>query len=205
MKELLPKIIKENKQIIFNGNNYSDEWRKEAAKRGPAEPHQHGRRAARARRSRTSCKIFEKYKVLNGRELHARYEIAVETYVKTVNVEAQLMVLMANRYILPAALQLPEGRRRVGQGGEGRRRLEQGGEEAARSAHRRSSTICARDRQAREGPRAPRRRRREAREVHARHDRAGMDTLRESGDQIELLVPHELWPLPTYREMLFIK
>ncbi len=46
---------------------------------------------------------FEKYKVLNGRELHARYEIMVETYNKTVNVEGQLMVLMANRYILPAA------------------------------------------------------------------------------------------------------
>src|SRR5437667_6920407 len=47
---------------------------------------------------------FEKYKVLNGRELKARYEVMVETYNKTVNVEGQLMVLMANRYILPAAL-----------------------------------------------------------------------------------------------------
>ena len=49
--------------------------------------------------------IFEKYKVLNSRELHARYEVMVETYNKTVNVEGQLMVLMANRYILPAALE----------------------------------------------------------------------------------------------------
>src|SRR6185312_16147446 len=48
--------------------------------------------------------VFEKYKVLNGRELHARYEIMLEQYNKTVNVEGQLMVLMANRYILPAAL-----------------------------------------------------------------------------------------------------
>src|SRR5437667_5268260 len=47
---------------------------------------------------------FEKYKVLNERELRARYEVMLETYNKTVNVEAQLMVLMANRYILPAAL-----------------------------------------------------------------------------------------------------
>ena len=48
---------------------------------------------------------FEKYKILNERELHARYEIMVETYNKTVNIEGQLMVLMANRYILPAALE----------------------------------------------------------------------------------------------------
>jgi len=46
---------------------------------------------------------FEKYRVLSERELHARYEINLEAYNKTINVEGQLMVLMANRYILPAA------------------------------------------------------------------------------------------------------
>src|SRR6202030_1803711 len=50
-------------------------------------------------------KLFETYKILNQRELHARYEIMVETYNKTVNVEGQLMVLIANRYILPAAFE----------------------------------------------------------------------------------------------------
>ena len=49
--------------------------------------------------------VFEKYKILKEREVHARYEIMVETYNKTVNVEGQLMVLMANRYILPAAFE----------------------------------------------------------------------------------------------------
>src|SRR5207245_10309670 len=57
-------------------------------------------------------KAFEKYGVLNERELHARYEVALEQYNKTINIEAQLMVLMANRYILPAGYrfqgQLPE-------------------------------------------------------------------------------------------------
>ena len=103
--ELLPKVIKENKRIIFNGNDYSKEWEKEAGKRGllnlkntvDALP----QLVDQGRRSR----LFEKYKVLNERELHARYEIMVETYNKTVNVEGQLMVLMANRYILPAALE----------------------------------------------------------------------------------------------------
>ena len=49
-------------------------------------------------------KVFEKHKVLNARELKARCEINYEAYNKTINIEAQLMVLIANRYILPAAI-----------------------------------------------------------------------------------------------------
>src|SRR5205823_3444493 len=102
VKVLLTKLIKDNKRVIFNGNNYADEWQKEAGKRGLLN-------------LRTSVdaygevlkpdvvKAFEKYGVLNERELHARHEVALEQYNKTVNIEAQLMVLMANRYILPAA------------------------------------------------------------------------------------------------------
>src|SRR5438132_3404391 len=108
--ELLPKVIKENKRIIFNGNNYSKEWEKEAGKRGL----QNLRNTVDALPQLVTKEvvgIFEKYKVLNEREVHARYEVMVETYNKTVNVEGQLMVLMANRYVLPAAL---EYQKRVG-------------------------------------------------------------------------------------------
>src|SRR5207237_4066437 len=87
----------------FNGNNYSKEWEKEAAKRGLLNL----RNTVDALPQLVAPEVtdaFEKYKVLNGRELKARYEVMVETYNKTVNVEGQLMVLMANRYILPAAL-----------------------------------------------------------------------------------------------------
>src|SRR5213593_4291586 len=102
--ELLPKVSKENKQIIFNGNNYSKEWEKDAAKRGL----QNLRNTVDALPQLVTKEVvaaFEKYKVLNERELRARYEVMVETYNKTVNVEGQRMVLMANRYILPAALE----------------------------------------------------------------------------------------------------
>src|SRR5213596_2259887 len=100
--DLLPKVIKDNKQIIFNGNNYSNEWEKEATKRGLLNL----RNTVDALPQLIAPEvvgIFEKYKVLNGRELRARYDVMVETYNKTVNVEGQLIVLMANRYILPAA------------------------------------------------------------------------------------------------------
>ena len=102
--ELLPKVIKENKRIIFNGNNYSKEWEKEAGKRGLLNL-KNTVDALPQLVTKEVVALFEKYKVLNERELHARYEIMVETYNKTVNVEGQLMVLMANRYILPAAFE----------------------------------------------------------------------------------------------------
>src|SRR5215813_2097738 len=99
--ELLPKVIKENKRIIFNGNNYSLEWEKEAGKRGLLNL-KNTVDALPQLVSKDVVSLFEKYKVLNERELHARYEIMVEQYNKVVNIEGQLMGLMANRYILPA-------------------------------------------------------------------------------------------------------
>ena len=102
MKGLLTRIIKENKRIIFNGNNYADEWQKDAGKRGLLN-HRTSVDAFEEILSKENIAAFEKYGVLKERELRARHEVALEQYNKTINIEAQLMVLMANRYILPAA------------------------------------------------------------------------------------------------------
>src|SRR5471032_841271 len=77
--DLLPKVIKENKRIVFNGNNYSKEWEKEAAKRGLLNL-KNTVDALPQMVSKEVIAVFEKYKVLSERELHARYEIMVETY-----------------------------------------------------------------------------------------------------------------------------
>src|SRR6187551_85955 len=102
--KLLTKIIKEHKRIIFNGNNYSAAWEKEAGKRKLLNL-KNTVDALPQLVTKDVTKLFDKYKILNERELHARYEIFLENYNKTINVEGQLMVLMANRYILPAALE----------------------------------------------------------------------------------------------------
>ena len=113
--KLLVKLTKENKRIIFNGNGYSDAWQKEAAKRGLLNL-RNTVDALPELASAEAVKLFEAYKVLNKRELEARLEINFEAYNKTINIEAQTMVLMANRYILPAALgyltQVAQSRRR---------------------------------------------------------------------------------------------
>ncbi len=204
VKELLPKLYKENKRIIFNGNNYTEEWRKEAAKRGLLN-HANTVDALPELVKPEVMRIFEKYRVLNGRELHARHEVAVETYVKTVNVEAQLMVLMANRYILPAALQYQKD---VADSVKATRDAGASTREAKRVLDRiaglvnefRTSTDKLSKALDHHAPSV---------EKHATFMRntvvPAMEALRETGDEIELLVPHAIWPLPTYREMLFIK
>ena len=149
--------------------------------------------------------MFGKYEVLNEREVHARYEIAVETYVKTVNVEAQLMVLMANRYILPTALNYQKD---VALSVKAVK--DAGG--STKEATKLLTTISGHvdDLRARTDKLAKALEHHDgSAEKHAKFMRdtvvPAMVALRESGDAIELLMPHETWPLPTYREMLFIK
>jgi glutamine synthetase len=203
--ELLPRVIKENKRIIFNGNNYSKEWEKEAAKRGLLNL-KNTVDALPQLVSKDVVGLFEKYKVLNERELHARYEIMLEQFNKTVNVEGQLMVLMANRYILPAAFdyqrQVATSVSAVKQAGsksvEGKKvldRLTKTIDEVKKRTDKLEHSL------AHEGNGVA--------EKHAKHFRdvvrPAMEVLREAGDELELMMPHELWPLATYREMLFIK
>ena len=150
--------------------------------------------------------IFEKYKVLNSRELHARYEIMVEQYNKTVNVEGQLMVLMASRYILPAAF---EYQKRVGQSVAA---VKAGGGKSSEGKRVLDSITKLTDEFKRRTDKLEKALAHEGNgsaEKHAKHFRdsviPAMTALRETGDELECVVPHDLWPLATYREMLFIK
>jgi len=204
VKAILKATIKKHKRIIFNGNGYSAEWQKDAGKRGLLNL-KNTVDAMPQIVNPAVIKAFEKYKVLTGEELHARYEISLETYNKTINIEAQLMVLMANRYILPAAL---EYMTTVGQsvaaakaGGvptkEGKKHL---GELVKLVDAFKVQTNRLEDAAAHGGG---------ASDKHAKYMRdtvvPAMVKLRDLGDQLELVVPHQTWPLPTYREMLFVK
>jgi glutamine synthetase len=205
VKDLLTKLIKENKRIIFNGNGYSAAWPKEAATRGLLNL-TNTVDALPELVAHDVVKIFEKYKVLDEKELHARYEVALETYTKVVNVEAQLMVLMANRYILPAALHYQKDvadsvtsvRAAGGSVREAKKLLDRVTGLVDEFRSRTDTLAKALERHGAQGA-----------EKHATFMRdtvvTGMAALRETGDELELLVPHALWPLPTYREMLFVK
>jgi glutamine synthetase len=201
---LLPKVIKQHKRIIFNGNNYADEWQKDARKRGLLNL----RNTVDALPELVSApvvKAFEKHKVLNARELKAREAINFEAYNKTVNIEAQLMVLMANRYILPAAL---EYQKQVGDAVTGSKAAGRPSKSAKALGTQLSKQVDSLKTRADALAKALEHGGANA-EKHAKYFRDKviplMTALRDVGDQLELNIPHEIWPLPTYREMLFIK
>ena len=202
--KLLTKIIKEHKRIVFNGNNYAPEWEKEAARRKLLNL-KNTVDALPQLVTPEAVTLLDRYKILNEREIHARYEVFLENYNKTVNVEGQLMVLMANRYILPAAL---EYQKRIGQSvtavkqagsssAQGKKLL---GKYTRLADQFKAQTDALAGLLEHGGSPA---------EKHARYMRdnvvPAMAKLRVIGDEIEVLTPHEIWPLPTYREMLFVK
>src|SRR5688500_5289556 len=202
--KLLTKIIKEHKRIVFNGNNYAASWEKEAAKRKLLNL-KNTVDALPQLVTKDAIKLLEKYRILNEREVHARYEIFLENYNKTINIEGQLMVLMANRYILPAAF---EYQKQIGAsvaavkaaGGtsvQGKKLLGQYIKLVDRLKVQTDALAAALE----HGDASA--------EKHAKYMRdkvvPAMNKLRETGDEIEVLTPHEIWPLPTYREMLFVK
>ena len=102
LHELIKKTIREHKRIIFNGNGYDDEWLEEAARRGLANlkttPD-----ALPAFISEKSVSLFQTHKVFTKEEIEARYEILLENYCKVLSIEANTMLDMARREILPAA------------------------------------------------------------------------------------------------------
>jgi len=200
---IVKDLVHEHKRIIFNGNNYSQEWQDEAKRRGLLN-HRNTVDALTELVGQKSLAAFAKHGILNEREIRARYEVALESYNKTINIEGQTMVLMANRYILPAAVEyqkrLAESLAAVkaagGQCPEIKSLLDQFCDLTC-ELRRRTETLAHELDHAGNG----------SAEVHAKHFRdkvvPAMTALREAGDRIEQLTPHELWALPTYREMLF--
>ncbi|MES2572399.1 MAG: glutamine synthetase III, partial [Verrucomicrobiota bacterium] len=102
IQNVLKEIIDEHGSIIFNGNGYSAEWHAEAAERGLSNLKTTAD-ALCAMAEENVIEVFEKYGVLSEAELHSRYEIAVEQYVKQVNVEANLVAEIAQTKIFPVA------------------------------------------------------------------------------------------------------
>jgi glutamine synthetase len=101
IKSIVLDTWKAHKRIVFNGNGYSEEWIKEAAKRGL--PNITSTVAALdALIDPVVGKIFEKHKVFSKKELHSRYDIYLEKYSKQINIEASVMVNMVMKQILPA-------------------------------------------------------------------------------------------------------
>ena len=202
IEKLLQETIAQHKAVIFNGNGYSPEWQIEAKKRGlpnlKATPE-----ALDVLVSPKNIALFEKYGVLSEREMRSRYEIYMERYCKDINAEANSAVQIAKTMILPA------GYRYQGALVDTAYKLKSLGQSVHIGTLDKLTGLVGifeKNIEALEKTLAHSGLDIRAEVTHF-HDHVipAMAALREIADQIESILPDDLWPLPTYREMLFIK
>jgi glutamine synthetase len=196
LTKILSAIIKDNKQVLFEGNNYSDEWHAEAAKRGL--PNNRSTvDALPALATAKAKKVFSHFGVLSERELAARVEINWERYVKVSNIEANCALDMAKTMILPAAVKY------LGQ-------LSAAG--TSKGVVHVAATVAALTDQLVDAIHALEHAQHSAHEAGSVHAEAkafhssvipAQNAVRAAADALETIVSDELWPLPKYRELLF--
>ena len=193
------KTMKENKDIVFNGNGYSDEWVEEAAKRGlpnvksivdaiPAyvEP--------------STIEMFEKLGVLSARELEARKEIKLEEYAGLINIEARTMIDMASKLYIPSVIAF------VNSVASSMNTVKSAYAQADTSAQQtilvKASSLLADAQKALDELKKITDAAETAKEYHDTVLPA-MDALRAPIDELETIVDSEYWPVPTYGELMF--
>ncbi|HVX88634.1 MAG TPA: glutamine synthetase III [Gemmatimonadales bacterium] len=201
---VLQKVIKQHKRVIFDGDGYSAEWHKEAAKRGLPN-FSDSVSAFPVLRARRNADLFQKYGVLTRVETESRAHIAVEKYVKQLAIEAETMVQMARTQILPAALRhqtvLAQAVAALeGAGVKSADQLQALKDFVALVGRFRDAVVALEKELAHhdEDPFG------HAEQIQKKV-RPAMARLRELGDQLETNISADLWPLPTYRELLFLK
>ena len=195
LRPILQKSYAANKQIIFGGDNYSEEWHTEAESRGllnlRATPD-----ALPYLVNDETVGLFSGYGVLSKRELESRYEVFLEQFVTKLNIEAETAASLAHTSLLPAAARhlallleaqltdlAEESSDLIGQFSEAIKALE-----SANLAENQPHEDLL---------------------EHAKYMRdeviPAMATVRESADRLEKIVADDIWPLPKYSEILFIK
>ena len=205
IQELLPPIVKESKRVLFNGNGYSEEWHNEAAKRGLPN-HKNTVEVLPVVTRKDTIELFTKYKVYSEKELQSRFNILAEAYVKTLNIEANTAIMIAKGQILPAALRY---QKEVADGVASARAAGVANPPGVESL----STLVSGIGELTKGIAALEKAAGHHADgdafAHAKHMREhvfpALGAVRSAADKLEGIVADDLWPLPTYREMLFIK
>jgi len=201
VQSLLTEVITEHGAVVFNGDGYSDNWQTEAAERGLLNL-KTTLDAIPQLITPEAIEVFEKYGVFNERELHSRYEVRLEQYALTIAVEAKLALEIGTTVILPAAVryqtELAQNVAALKAAGVATDTtlLEAvsapiaeltaalGTLKAALGTHAEGSLAEA---------------------THAKDELLpAMEAVRTAADTLETVVADDLWPLPTYQEMLYI-
>jgi glutamine synthetase len=201
VQKLLTEIITEHGAVVFNGDGYSENWHIEAAERGL--PNLKTTLDAVPELIKPEAiEVFERYGVFSERELHSRYEVRLEQYALTVAVEAKLALELGSTVILPAALRYQtELAQNVAA-------LKAAGIEPDMTLLRGVSEPIGELTAAVSALKAALAHHADGALEEATHARDGllpaMDAVRAAADTLEGIVADDLWPLPTYQEMLYI-
>lgn len=193
VQKLLQAIIKKHKRVIFNGDNYTQDWVKEAEKRGlpnlKTTPE-----ALEALNTKKAYALFEKHGVLTNRELLSRYEVYKEAYKTTIHYEGALAADMATTMILPVVFDYQKELAKTIQ------LVEAVNKSKAKASRELLSAITGEAEKALELVA-------KLEKAIAKDDslaiKKGTADLRVPIDALEGLVPADFWPLPSYAEMLF--
>ena len=196
LQAILQKIIKAHKRIIFNGDNYSDAWKKEAAKRGL--PNQRTTPEAMAALIKPeNIALFEKYGVFSAVEVRSRHEIFLEEYHRKIRIEGELSLNMARTIFLPVgSKQLSELVKTIAVMSGCEIKAGMSAQKAAAEAI--GKLLDGIELECRNLEKALAAKDASARIVES------MASLRKLVDTLEKRVDDDLWTLPKYREMLFI-
>ena len=195
LQNILQDIIKTHKRVIFNGDGYKSDWLQEAARRGLPNARTTPE-ALKAYTKKENVAVFEKAGVFSARELESRYEIAMEDYTAKVLIEANCAIDMVKTMILPAVK------------AEYRETIE--AYNATDESNIKSAIDCLHDEVVAlaDGMTALSKSlaqlERAVRDGRSEEALDEMATMRESVDALESQVADEKWPLPKYREMLFV-
>jgi glutamine synthetase len=203
--EVLRKLYKESKGVCFEGNNYSEEWVKEAKKRGL--PNEKTTPAALKGYSlKKSVELFEKLNVLTHEESHSRYDILLERYAKDLDIEAKLVAEMATTLYVPAAVAYQNtlaaavnAAKSAGVKIPAQAALLRSVSEKVEAALEAVDELQA----AREKAEALTGVEEKA-EAYCEKVKPYFEKIRAQIDALELLTPSDAWPVPKYREMLFL-
>ena len=204
LHDLIVRTIHDHKRIIFNGNNYTDEWVEEAEKRGLARLDSTVD-ALPCYTAEKNIRLFETHKVLSESELRSRRDIGLDSYAKIIMIEAKTMIMMTRRQILPAVLRF------TGDIAAASRNIREIGADLASDSEL-VSTLCSTTDQLN----------RDLTMLESAvsvfpagddllaaarymHDTVlpAMADLRASADALEQLTERSYWPFPTYNELLF--
>ena len=201
---IIKETYKKHSRVIYNGNNYSEEWLKDATKRGLPNV-TNSVDALKAFITDKSLKLFEKYEVLSHKELHSRYDIYVDTYAKQINIEALTAIDMVKKQFIPAATEyatfladsigsfksvsvptsvqedllkkigslLSSAYKNLGKLEEAVAKAQDIGDTVKKAEAHRDKVVMA------------------------------MSALRVDIDALEMIVPRDMWPVPTYVDLLF--